>query len=156
MNRERRLQSAAASWIKTYHGSSYIRGYRKHFGVNAETAITELRMLGVQLSDDAVRKAKESEQAAAREKQLRKEKRRKRQQEPQRGEDSWSDETFAYIAGYTGWGVPYGVTWEEMESFADQESLYATLPHRNWGQQGGMDSGKDATGFMIERQEGDE
>jgi hypothetical protein len=27
-----------------------------------------------------------------------------------------SDEHFAYIAGYTEGGVPYGVTWEEMEA----------------------------------------
>lgn len=27
-----------------------------------------------------------------------------------------SDETFAYIAGYTSGGVPYGVTWEESEA----------------------------------------
>lgn len=26
-----------------------------------------------------------------------------------------SDETFAFIAGYTSGGFPYGVTWEEME-----------------------------------------
>lgn len=39
-----------------------------------------------------------------------------------------SDETYAYIAGYTAWGFPYGVTWEEMEWFANMESLYATLP----------------------------
>ena len=36
-----------------------------------------------------------------------------------------SDETFAFIAGYTSWGIPYGVTWEEMESekeeLADEE-----------------------------------
>ena len=25
------------------------------------------------------------------------------------------DETFAFIAGYTSGGFPYGVTWEEME-----------------------------------------
>jgi len=25
-----------------------------------------------------------------------------------------SNDTFAYIAGYTSWGFPYGVTWEEI------------------------------------------
>ena len=28
---------------------------------------------------------------------------------------SESDDTFAFIAGYTSGGAPYGVTWEEME-----------------------------------------
>ena len=27
-----------------------------------------------------------------------------------------SDETFAFIAGYTSGGAPYGITWEEMEA----------------------------------------
>lgn len=27
-----------------------------------------------------------------------------------------SDEHFAYIAGYTAGGAPYGVTWEEMDA----------------------------------------
>jgi hypothetical protein len=26
-----------------------------------------------------------------------------------------SDETFAYIAGYTSGGAPYGVTWDELK-----------------------------------------
>ena len=25
-----------------------------------------------------------------------------------------SDDTYAYIAGHTSWGFPYGVTWEEL------------------------------------------
>ena len=36
-----------------------------------------------------------------------------------------SDETFAFIAGYASGGVPYGVTWEEMEEIErrDKELL---------------------------------
>ncbi|MFM9281095.1 hypothetical protein [Paenibacillus jiagnxiensis] len=128
MNRERRLQSAAASWLKSYDGKSYIRGYRKHFGVNTETAIIELRMLGVAVSDDAAQKAREGEKEAARARQIRKEKRLQRQREQQLGETPWSDGTLAYIAGYTGWGFPYGITCGEMDRLADEESLYATLP----------------------------
>jgi len=131
MNRESRLKSAAASWLKSYNGTSHIRGYCKHFGVNVGMAITELRILGVSLTDDVVRKAKESEEAALRAKQARMEKKRKHQQERQEVEVPWSDETFAYIAGYTGWGFPYGITWEEMERLSDQESIDATLPHRS-------------------------
>lgn len=29
--------------------------------------------------------------------------------------DSWQDDRFFFIAGYTSGGAPYGVTWEEME-----------------------------------------
>ncbi len=32
-----------------------------------------------------------------------------------------ADETFAFIAGYTSGGVPYGVTWEEMEEIERKE-----------------------------------
>lgn len=42
--------------------------------------------------------------------------------------DVESNEIFAFIAGYTSGGFPYGITWEEMERMADEESLYATLP----------------------------
>ena len=31
------------------------------------------------------------------------------------------DETFAFIAGYTSGGAPYGVTWEEMEEIERKE-----------------------------------
>ena len=34
-----------------------------------------------------------------------------------------SDETFAYIAGYTSNGVPFGVTWEEQENMDKEEPL---------------------------------
>jgi hypothetical protein len=39
-----------------------------------------------------------------------------------------SDETYAYIAGYTNWGFAFGVTWEEMERYADQDSLDELAP----------------------------
>jgi hypothetical protein len=38
------------------------------------------------------------------------------------------DETFAFIVGYTSWGFPYGVTWEEMERIADEVSLFDSMP----------------------------
>ncbi|MEC0231201.1 hypothetical protein [Paenibacillus alba] len=131
MKREGRLQSAAASWLKTYTGNRHIFGYRKHFDVSIGTAIAELRMLGVPLSDEVVKRATESEQAAIRVKQTRKEKRRQCLEEQRSGAVPWSDETYAYIAGYTSWGIPYGVTWGEMERFADMESLDRTVPPRS-------------------------
>lgn len=30
-------------------------------------------------------------------------------------EDPDSNEEFAYIAGYTSWGFPYGIRWDELE-----------------------------------------
>lgn len=33
-----------------------------------------------------------------------------------------SDDTFAFIAGYTSGGAPYGITWEEMEEIERKEN----------------------------------
>ncbi|MFD0711935.1 hypothetical protein [Paenibacillus sp. GCM10027626] len=129
MNRQGRLQSAV-SWLKKYNGKQYIRGYRKHYGVDTGTAIAELRMLGVPLSDEVVQTARASAEALVKDKQARKEKRLLRLQNEERMVDTESDETYAYIAGYTGWGFPFGITWEEMERFANQESLDLTVPPR--------------------------
>lgn len=35
-----------------------------------------------------------------------------------------SDDTFAFIAGYTSGGVPYGVTWEEMEEMERRDKEF--------------------------------
>ncbi|MCP4535602.1 MAG: hypothetical protein GY832_00475 [Chloroflexi bacterium] len=45
-------------------------------------------------------------------------KRRKRMEKSAEREGllkDYQDENFAYIVGYTNWGFPYGVTWEEFE-----------------------------------------
>lgn len=37
-----------------------------------------------------------------------------------------SDDTFAFIAGYTAGGFPYGITWEEMEVIEQRDkTLFA-------------------------------
>lgn len=41
--------------------------------------------------------------------------------------DPTSDETFAYIAGYTSNGVPYGITWEEMRESERKKSMAAPV-----------------------------
>lgn len=42
-----------------------------------------------------------------------------------------SDEHFAYIAGYTSGGAPYGITWEEQEEFEHRAAAKIPPPHRN-------------------------
>ncbi|THF84458.1 hypothetical protein [Cohnella fermenti] len=129
MNRHGRLQSAA-SWLKKYPGERYIYGYRKHFGVDTGTAIAELKILGVPLSEEMIQSARASAEALVKQKQARKNKRMLRRQEEESSEFPDSDETYAYIAGYTNWGFPYGITWAEMERFADQDSLDDLVPPR--------------------------
>ena len=44
--------------------------------------------------------------------------------------DEDSDGTFAYIAGYTIGGAPYGITWEEWE-FDEEENMKPDNPSPN-------------------------
>lgn len=109
MNRTRRLQSAR-HWVHKYSGKNLVKGYKNHFGVDWLCAIIELQILGVNLDPSYVVKLKQSLdiQAQAR--------RRKKEDQTVDAVDTYSNETFAYIAGYTPAGVPYGITWEEMNS----------------------------------------
>jgi hypothetical protein len=83
------------------------KSYRKRYGVDWPCAIRELALLGVALNRNWVERLNRGlaghHQANARRKAARK-------LNPITSE---SDQTFAYIAGYTENGVPFGVTWEE-------------------------------------------
>jgi len=111
MNRKRRLDSAK-HWIAKYKGKNIIKGYKNHFSVDWLCAIKELQILGVGLDREYVEKLILSVKNRIIEKQRLKE----GEKQELASEISWdSDETFAYIAGYTSAGFPYGVTWEELE-----------------------------------------
>jgi hypothetical protein len=108
MSRAARLQ-AATRWIAEYRGKNLVRGYRKWFGVSDVCAVLELRMLGVGIPDTRLEQARRDEQARATN--------RARQKEKYAARPSlrdWDDE-FAFIAGYTEGGTPYGITWSEWE-----------------------------------------
>jgi hypothetical protein len=108
LNRPRRLQ-AAESWIKSYTGKNIARGYSKHFAVDAFCAIRELRILGVSI-DPAYEHAVLSSRVA--------QARKKRADSTIVSEFRTQEEDyygFAFIAGYTAGGAPYGITNEEME-----------------------------------------
>ncbi|MFL6203398.1 MAG: hypothetical protein ACJ76J_29880 [Thermoanaerobaculia bacterium] len=112
MKRPARLQ-AARTWLAKYPGKNVVTGYKKHFAVDALCALTELQRLGVKLDPEYVQRVRSSEQSRI-EARHRERERRKAAAVPAEV-DGDSDERFAYIAGYTAWGFPYGVTWEEME-----------------------------------------
>lgn len=107
--RARRLQRAK-QWLASYRGKNLVRGYRKWFGVSEVCAIMELRMLGVDVPDPRLEQARRDEQARATHRARQKEKRA-----GTRAAVQWDDE-FAFIAGYTEGGAPYGITWDEWES----------------------------------------
>lgn len=111
MNRAGRLKSARATgWVRSYRGKDIVRGYARWYGVDRLCAVLELRQLGVHISaEQEARCRSQIEQRAARD---------ARKDGEHGGPDESahvpeSDLTFAYIAGYTPGGAPYGVTWEE-------------------------------------------
>ena len=91
-----------------------LKRYRKEFQVDWECAISELTALGISFSDDYL---------SALRKTIAKEFSDEKKHSPIRqadfdlyhGIESESDDFFAYIAGYTPGGAPFGITWEEME-----------------------------------------
>lgn len=111
MNRQARLQHArSTNWLMKYRGKDIIKGYCKWFAVDPICALTELRMLGSTISEEKeaeIRKTVEDKALA-----------RKRQKEAaaQKKHEALcidSDETFAFIAGYTSGGAAYGNRWED-------------------------------------------
>jgi len=121
MTRQSRLDSArATAWVKQYGGKNIVTGYAKWYAVDPLCAVIELRMLGVNISSETESQIKASFDAAVAGKR-----RRKNAAEDAKFEDLYPDsnDIFAYIAGYTSNGVPYGVTWEELgeePQWADQ------------------------------------
>lgn len=111
MNTTVRLQHARdTKWTSKYNGKNIVHGYGKWFGVDLLCAVRELRLLGIAISADREEQLRTTVEARA--------KARKHQREIKESQsefaDTDSDDTFAYIVGYTSGGVPYGVTWEEM------------------------------------------
>ena len=112
MTRQNRLQHARdTGWLEKYRGKNLIKGYCKWFGVDQICALTELRMLGAKISEE-----KEAEIRKAVEDRARARRRQKEAAAQKKFETLYvdSDETFAFIAGYTSGGTPYGTKWEEL------------------------------------------
>lgn len=109
--RERRLNSAK-NWIQTYSGNNLVKGYSKKYSVDKLCAVKELRMIGVEISEEYEKQLINSIQTHRLQRLLFKKKR----EEELNGRSSFeSDENLAMIIGYTSGGFPYGVTHKEME-----------------------------------------
>ncbi|WP_096153987.1 MULTISPECIES: hypothetical protein [Bacillus] len=96
-------------WIETYQGKNIITSYSKTFGLNLKNSKKELQMLGAKISQEeekyVTRIMKEKKQAKLRKKEKKRNEALKELIE--------SDETFAFIAGCTEGGAPFGITHEE-------------------------------------------
>ncbi|MCF8302354.1 MAG: hypothetical protein K9I94_03685 [Bacteroidales bacterium] len=112
LSRKNRLNSGK-KWLETYNGKHIVKGYSKWFGVDKICAIKELRMLGIEITEGYEEQIKRSIEDLTKERKWRKEQKEK---ENKIESEPWSDEMFAFIAGYTSNGVPSGITHEEMEA----------------------------------------
>jgi hypothetical protein len=125
MTRAGRLQSArATNWAANYRGKNIVRGYRKWFGVDLLCAITELRLLGVAVDRNYEAQVRRTVDESATHRTAKK--RRRAGTDPEALATDCA-ETFAYIAGYTSGGMPFGITWEELDQKAPSEQRQ-TLP----------------------------
>lgn len=117
--RAQRLQSAKA-WLAIYQGNKIVRDYRRHYGVDWQTAFTELEMLEVPLDPEYKKRVVQSEEASLAAKRLKKAEREAELRE-QLGYDQ--AEHFAFIVGYTSGGARIGLTWEEWADLEAAEAL---------------------------------
>jgi hypothetical protein len=108
MKRPARLRSAQA-WLPKYDGKNVVRGYRKRYGVDLLCAIAELQMLNAHLDPMYV----EQVRTTVKNQIIRRAARKKEAVSIDAMFEADTD--FAYIAGYTEGGAPYGVTWEKYE-----------------------------------------
>lgn len=109
--RSRRLRKGKA-WTEKYEGKNIVRGYAKHFRVDLLCAIKELRLLGIQITEQYEQAVKQTLETRAGQRQLQKE-----HESPLSTDLTGdSDDNFAFIIGYTSGGAPYGVLWEDMPS----------------------------------------
>jgi 3-phosphoglycerate kinase len=109
LTKKGRLDSAK-DWITKYDGQNLISGYAKWFGVDKICAINELKTLGVIIPENLENQIVESHKRRIEQRKTAKEK-----TEVFDMAVNDSDDNFAFIAGYTSGGFPYGLTHEEYE-----------------------------------------
>lgn len=120
LGRSARL-GAAKGWLPTYEGKNLVRGYRRRFGVDLVCAIKELGLLGIKLDASYITQALASHMVTCEQRRKRRERRCQDQQFLcEKGPDD-CDDHFAFIAGYTSGGFPYGLTWEEWHRIQAEE-----------------------------------
>ena len=94
--------------------------YRRITGTqDGDKIVRDLRSFGVEISSGQGRVIREN---------CRSERRRGYRDLSLYGQEYGFDDTFAFIAGYTSGGAPYGTTWEELERERDYEARWSMEP----------------------------
>ena len=117
--RKNRLASSK-EWIINYSGKNIVKGYAKWYGVDLICAIKELRMNGVEIEVDYENEIKQSIERKKHARQINNKNRNKRKIDNQ---DEFSNDEFAFIAGFTSGGAPYGITHDEMIDIEKEDEL---------------------------------
>jgi len=117
IKRDQRLNSAR-TWIKTISGNNLVKGYSKKYSVDKLCAVKELRMIGIEISEEYELQPINSIKAFRQQKLLSK---KIKEDELNTMGGFNSDDNFAMIIGYTSGGFPYGVTHEEMDKIISEE-----------------------------------
>jgi len=122
MQRAARL-SSARHWLAKQEGRTprqIAKSYRKWYGVDWTCAIKELTELGINFDQGWI-----TELTRNLEGQIQSRQKRKLAEEIKMDWLGDSDDQFAFIAGYTPGGFPYGITWEEQ---AELDSCNPSAP----------------------------
>lgn len=106
MKRAARLQ-AARHWLTTFRGQRVVRSYARWFGVDLECALKELQLLGVELDPRAVEGLRMTLASRSRP--------RGAPSAPEVVAQKDYDDDFAFVAGFTAAGFPFGTTWDELD-----------------------------------------
>jgi len=116
LKRPERLLNAK-EWLPAvdYTGKRLVHAYRKKYHTDLLCSIAELRLLGAVITveyEEAVKQAIADWLAQKQQKEAEK-------QEMLIALHDGQDEDFAFIAGYTSGGAPYGLTWEDWDEQDD-------------------------------------
>ncbi|MBT2559810.1 hypothetical protein J7E50_17965 [Pedobacter sp. ISL-68] len=103
MPRARRLQSAK-QWLPTYTGKHLVRAYARHYHTDLLCSITELRILGITVTEEYETAVKRSVELVTAQKKQMKEAALAKSRGLVWGINQ--DENFAFIVGHTSGGAP--------------------------------------------------
>lgn len=102
----------AKVWLPTYNGKNIIKGYAKKHRVDLLCAIAELRLLGIEIKAEYEQAVRTTIEQRVEQNRLKKE--AKEAYAGFDGINEHQDWDFAFIAGYTSGGAPYGIRHEEI------------------------------------------
>lgn len=114
LSRNARLE-AASQWLTTYTGKRIVRSYAKWFRVDRATALHDLQLLGVDIDPRYLQSVLADKRQRAKLEKLSATDLQQSTPLELYGVDY--DENFAFIAGETEAGFPFGVSWEEQKRF---------------------------------------